>query len=357
MKPPRKYHSLCILLLTIGLLIFIASNVSSDCGVIPLVDTWLYQPSQNAIIAWNGNEEILILSTNIVSGENTTAIQIIPFPTYPEISKGNESSFYKIGELVRTIEYKHVAPPFGPFPAGYLAGVAEVEVLFTTTIGVHNLTVLKVNNAGEFTIFIKTNLTIRNQSLVEKFDLLFPNFENIANNYLERNIKYFVIDDINLKNNLRTVEPIIYRFNTSYLYYPTVMTSMIFDFLPKEYYGYYYHNYIAINIYTITQGIPHDEHIIKIGYQRRALLETDKNSLEYISPEIASLFSSNTWVGSYRARVDLTEAKASPIFNQDFTIRETSSMIKLDWLINIMAICGIVLTLLMGVYLLKVVRR
>lgn len=352
----KKYVVTCCLTLIIGFSILPLHNVSGDGGMLPLTYTWLYQPSQNAIVAWDGTEEILILSTNIMGGANATAIQILPFPTYPEIKRGNESSFHKISELVSGVVYKHEDIWLG-VPTS--AGGAGIEVLFTTQIGVHNLTVLRVNDSTEFTLFLKDVLRQKNQSLLEKFDALFPNFENISNNYVEQNIKYFVIDDIEVKSNLRTVEPIIYRFNTSYLYYPMVMTSMIFDFIPEEleldYYGYYYKS-IAINIFTITQALPRDEHITEIGFERRALFEIDKNSLRDISPEFGEMFHNNAWLGSYTARVSLTEAKTSRIFSQDFIIRETYAPPAWGWVVAAITICGIVFTAIFAVYTICLIK-
>lgn len=355
----RKYLVICAMILIIGLPLFPVNNVSGDGGVLPLTYTWLHQPSQNAIVAWDGTEEILILSTNIIGGTNATAIQVLPFPSYPELKPGNESSFYKIAELVRTVEYKRA-----PMGIGWVSGMeAGIEILFTTKIGVHHLTVLRVNDSEEFTLFLKDLIGKRNQSLLEQFDALFPNFENIANSYIEQNIKYFVVDYIEVKSSLRTVKPIIYRFNTSYLYYPVVMTSMIFDFMPEEqldyYYDYYYSYYyksIVINIYTVTQGVPRDEHVLGFGFERRALFEVDKNSLNDISPELAELFENKAWLGSYTVRVPLTEAKISPVFDQDFIIKETYVPLDWGWVVTTIIVCGIILIAVLATYLICLIK-
>ncbi len=57
----------------------------------------LDQSAQNAIIAWNGEEEILILSTDIESSDTATALRIIPLPSNPsEIKEGSFDSFEKL---------------------------------------------------------------------------------------------------------------------------------------------------------------------------------------------------------------------------------------------------------------------
>ncbi|MEW6070192.1 MAG: hypothetical protein AB1485_06200, partial [Candidatus Thermoplasmatota archaeon] len=69
----KKHFWVVTTIVIIYSLVFLPNSVSGDGGVLPLTYTWLHQPSQNAIVAWNGTEEILILSTNIMSGVNATA--------------------------------------------------------------------------------------------------------------------------------------------------------------------------------------------------------------------------------------------------------------------------------------------
>lgn len=304
------------------------ASVKGDGGMLPLFETWLHQSSQNAIVAWNGNEEILILSTNVKSEINGTIVQILPLPSYPEIKEGNESSFHKIAEIVGNVYY---TAKEGLTPLGGFAGGGGIEILFTTQIGVHNLTVVKVNDSADFTNFLRDMLEERNQTLIEKFDALFPNFENIAEKYVQQNITYFVVDDIEAEKDTKTVQPIIYRFNTSYLYYPMMMTSMIFDFSPPQ--KEYYYNSIVINVFTITYDLPKDNHILENGFERNALFEIKQNDLKEISPEIADMFDGETWLGSYSVRVYLSEGKTSKVFAQDFIVKETYTLPSLDWII------------------------
>ena len=352
----RKFKIAICFLVLISLLFpvinYETASVKGDGGVLPLFETWLHQSSQNAIVAWNGNEEILILSTNVKSEINGTAIQILPLPSYPEIKEGNESSFHKISEIVGNVYYKTKE---GPTPLGGFTGGGGIEILFTTQIGVHNLTVVKVNDSADFTNFLRETLEERNQTLIQKFDALFPNFENIAEKYVQQNITYFVVDDIETKEDTRTVQPIIYRFNTSYLYYPMMMTSMIFDFSPPQK-GYYY-NSIVINIFTITYDLPKDKHILENGFERNALFEIGKNDLKEISPEIAGMFDGETWLGSYSVRVRLDEAKTSKVFAQDFIVKETYTLPSFDWVVALIVVCEVGLIVIFSTYLLILTKK
>ena len=70
-----------------------AGVVSADGGLIPLIpttDVSIYGPGQKAIIAWNGEEEILILSTDVYTSEDSPVLRIVPLPSNPTaIEKGN----------------------------------------------------------------------------------------------------------------------------------------------------------------------------------------------------------------------------------------------------------------------------
>ncbi|MDI6917130.1 MAG: DUF2330 domain-containing protein [Thermoplasmatales archaeon] len=347
--------AICFLVLTLLLFPVVnygAAPVKGDGGMLPLFETWLHQSSQNAIVAWNGNEEILILSTNVKSGTNGTAVQILPLPSYPEIKEGNESSFHKVAEIVGNVYYKTKEGAFAP---GTLTGGGGIEILFTTQIGVHNLTVVKVNDSADFTNFLRETLEERNQTLINKFDALFPNFENIAEKYVQQNIKYFVVDDIETKEDTKTVQPIVYRFNTSYLYYPMMMTSMIFDFPPPQ--EEYYYNSIVINVFTITCGLPKDNHILENGFGRNALFEIEQNDLKEISPEIADMFHGETWLGSYSVRVWLDEAKTSHVFAQDFIVKETYTLPSFDWVVTLIVVCEVGLIVMVSAYLLILIKK
>ncbi|MEW6070052.1 MAG: hypothetical protein AB1485_05490, partial [Candidatus Thermoplasmatota archaeon] len=118
----------------------------------------------------------------------------------------------------------------------------------------------------------------------------------------------------------------------------------------------YYYYTISINIFTITQGLPRDEHVIKNGFWRRTLLEVDRNTLGDINPDVGELFYDKSWLGSYSATVSLTKAKTSSVFAQDFIIKETYAPLAWGWIINTVIICGIILTTILGIYLLYLVR-
>jgi hypothetical protein len=52
----------------------------ADRGMIAAYpDVSVYEPGQKAILAWNGREEVMILSTDVKANNNTKALEIVPF--------------------------------------------------------------------------------------------------------------------------------------------------------------------------------------------------------------------------------------------------------------------------------------
>ena len=77
--------------------------VYADRGGLPIVPgVSIYEPGQKAIVAWNGNEEILILSTDVRASEQTMVLEILPLPSKPEIGGGSFQSFQEIQDMIWT---------------------------------------------------------------------------------------------------------------------------------------------------------------------------------------------------------------------------------------------------------------
>jgi hypothetical protein len=69
--------------------------------MVPISDVSVYGPGQKAIIAWNGEEEILILSTDVRASGDSQVLEILPLPSEPEIEKGDFASFEQVDKLIK----------------------------------------------------------------------------------------------------------------------------------------------------------------------------------------------------------------------------------------------------------------
>jgi len=259
------------------------SMVSADRGMIPIIpDVSIHEPAQKAIIAWNGQEEILILSTDVTSTDNTTVLEILPLPSNPmKIEEASLESFNVVQELIGY----HVPRYLGEDgPTGN--ETAEVRVIFHEKIGMHDITVVEAHNVSEFAEWINKFLLksgISQQVSVE--DLAW-----VIEDYMLRGFHFYVLDLIELSSDERSVEPILYKFDTSFLYYPLLITSPI-------------GGDGKIILFLIT------EDIIESGYDplRKALyygasisepiqFEVSNEELSVIDPSIGELFGGKAWM-------------------------------------------------------------
>lgn len=187
-------------------------------------DIRLDQSAQNAIVAWNGIEEIIILSNDIESNGETTILRMIPLPSNPsEIKEGSFESFEKLVEIMNkkivNIRSQWVGLGKGLEGAPSLPGV---EITFQKKIGAHDITVVKVNDLNYFLNWIR-DFTKEKQLETKEIS---SNFKEGVANYLKRDIRYFVFDVIEAGAEKESIKPLIYKFNSDFLYYPLLITGI-----------------------------------------------------------------------------------------------------------------------------------
>jgi len=278
------------------------SVVLADRGMIPVIPlVSIYESAQKAIIAWNGQEEILILSTDVTSTDNTTVLEILPLPSNSiEIKEASLKSFNVVQELIWYHMPKYLRD-YGPTGNE----TAEVRVVFHEKIGMHDITVIEAHDVSEFAEWMNKFLLkngINQQVSLEDLGI-------VIEDYMLRDFHFYVLDLIELSSDQKSVEPILYKFSTSYLYYPLYITS------PIGTDG-------KIILFLIT------EDIIERGYDplRKAQyngagvsepiqLEVSNEELSLIEPSIAELFGAKAWMTA------LTYEGPLNILTKDIAIR------------------------------------
>lgn len=274
------------LTILIPLILIIPGFAFADMGVV----VWppeirLDQSAQNAIVAWNGEEEIIILSVDVESAGKTTALRILPLPANPtEIKEGSFESFEKLVEIMNE-KIEEVRQDFFALGKGLEAPAPGVEITFHEKIGAHDVTVVKVNDSDYFINWIKDFATEKGLKVKQ----ISEGFKKGVENYLKRDLKYFVFDVIATEKGKESINPLIYRFESDYLYYPLLISgiSEIAESRGK------------INVFVITQNeIPHqpfqqpDFGWWGVGFE----VEFTQEELREVSEEIAGLFASNVKV-------------------------------------------------------------
>jgi hypothetical protein len=242
-----------IVLLCLVASIFIAGPAGADkCGI-PLDQNVEFDESaQNAIVAWNGEKECLILSTDLQSRSPGRLMEMLPLPSAPyDILPGKTGSFKTLislyNEKMRRLDIDPSSANREKGGALGSDGVEEfrgIEIVFSSSVGLHNITVVKITNQTHFLQWAQSfaaSQGVSNLSINERLN-------NSVGNHLQRGISYFVFDIVNVTGEKRTAEPIVYMFNSSYLYYPLRIT---YDSLPA---GRTAPN--EISVFLVADGVP-----------------------------------------------------------------------------------------------------
>jgi len=146
MKKIHSYILIGFFTLVFPILVF------ADGGMIPWPpEVELDQSAQNAIIGWNREEEIIILSIDLESSISSTVLRIIPLPAEPsEIKEGSFESFENLADIMNeklgTGNWKYTGERETLAPGDE----AGVEIVFQEQIGAHDITVAKVNDLDYF---------------------------------------------------------------------------------------------------------------------------------------------------------------------------------------------------------------
>lgn len=269
------------LFLTLISILLVPSLVLADRGSITLVPgVQLEETGQHAIVAWNGTEEILILSTDVKSSQSAQVLELIPLPSHPtKVEEGSSESFEILVEIMNE-KMEETRKQLG-------RGAEHVEITFHAKIGAHDVTVVKVNDVDYFIDWVADFSKERG---FESFELP-THFKNTVSHYVERNIDYFVFDVINTKESTQTVNPLMYRFKTDYLYYPLEITA-------ASDVG---QSYSRVSIFLITRGVV-DEAILRdaglypeVGFGDYTVRLTG-DELRAVNPELEDSFEWNAFV-------------------------------------------------------------
>ncbi|MDY6985022.1 MAG: hypothetical protein SVE93_01255 [Candidatus Thermoplasmatota archaeon] len=295
---------------TIMAVLVISSSAFADRGMITAYpDISVYEPGQKAILAWNGEKEVMILSTDVRASGDTKVLEIIPFYSEPEIEKGDFKSF----SALEGIFMKNA-----PMSKGSESSGLGIEIVAHKRIGPHDLTTIFVNffetpaidsqhareerYAKEFKEFVTPYLEGIGIS-----SITFPDeFGAILNHYSAGGYRYTgslnggfycVLDVIDIGDKEESVTPLVYTFETDMLYYPLEISKLA-------------SGETNIQLYLVMEGIPDLFHVLEFYYgddpidqfelgryssfsidKTPMIIQVDEDELKEIDARIADLFS------------------------------------------------------------------
>jgi len=191
---------------------FIPSTHADRC-ILPITDVDVYGPGQKAIIAWNGVTERLILSTDLYASVDTNVLEILPLPSEPTVEGGSFESF----EAVQRLMIENRPQLATPEELG-----KGLEIVFHERIGTHDITVVRATSVEELLRFM---LSYTQRMNIPHAPPIREKTRLILEDYLARDCNYWVFDLVDLYSSPRSIEPIIYEFQTQSLYYPLKVSA------------------------------------------------------------------------------------------------------------------------------------
>ncbi len=204
----------------IALSIFCLSPVVADRGMMPFNPyVQIFEPNQRAMIAWNGTEQILLLSTDLHATDSTRVLEVMPLPAEPEVKKGDLETFRKATDLINRKLYAGQAGKGRALSEGVV--VPSGEVTFHEKIGAHDISVTHLLDATRFVDWVVEYLG----TLGVEQDIVSPRMKTLIEEYIAGDFEWFVFDVISLGQDIVTNEPIQYGFKSDHLFYPLKITS------------------------------------------------------------------------------------------------------------------------------------
>jgi Uncharacterized protein conserved in bacteria (DUF2330) len=180
------------------------------------------QESQKAIILHNAAEEVLILGTEMKANKKIEMLEFIPFPSEPTVSLATGAPFEEIAKLIKKKGLVFQFSSIGKGPG--TTESAPVEIRLSEKIGLHDVTAIKINDIGQFSTWLE-DFFKSNGIQADKEKL--SNVYGSAQDYVRRGINYFVFDRVEVSENIKFIEPLMYRFRTDKIYYPLKTSNLI----------------------------------------------------------------------------------------------------------------------------------
>ncbi|MCX7995935.1 MAG: DUF2330 domain-containing protein [candidate division WOR-3 bacterium] len=195
--------------------ILLVSLIYADRGLIPFnPGVTIFEPNQRAIIAWNGEEEILLLSTDLHASDSTMVLEVLPLPSEPEVRKGDIETFHKAVNLINQRIHMSRKKNGKRTTGGEVLPPAEIT--FHEKIGAHDISVVRLKEAEGFVEWVSNYL----KSLGFERDIITDGHKKLIEEYINEGFVWFVFDVIKLTEIQHTLEPIHYHFRTQKLFYP-----------------------------------------------------------------------------------------------------------------------------------------
>ncbi len=264
----RKY-------LPIMLVLLLYSSVAlADRCIIPILPIKVREEMQVAIIGWNGETEVMILSTVVSPAiitqkpdifKKVELVEVLPLKTIPSVEAASIKAFYVFEKLMMKSYY-----PFGTFT---LRG--GVEVIYSKRIGPHTITLLEADSGEDLYDWIVNYC--RSRSIDPPKVANVSEYISVLNDYIDDGYQYFAIDVVEIGVFSTYIMPLKYKFASDCIYYPLRVSKT----LSGE---------TQIRLFIVTKDRIPPEQIESLGFKilNEKLISIDK--IAEADKDLANLF-------------------------------------------------------------------
>ncbi|OPY00938.1 MAG: hypothetical protein A4E61_01823 [Syntrophorhabdus sp. PtaB.Bin184] len=213
------------ILFILSFVLVLVSSAGADRGpVMWHENVSLSQESQKVIILHNGAEEVLILGTELTASAEIDLLEFIPLPSEPEVGLARGNPFEAASRLMRGKGLVFLAGNLATKGGPGGASTVPVEIRFAEKMGIHDVTVVKINDIEGFSRWLEDFFRKKGiEADMTRFSRVF----DTARDYMGRGYSHFVFDVVRVAGRTRFAEPLIYRFRTGSIYYPLKTSNLI----------------------------------------------------------------------------------------------------------------------------------
>ncbi|MGB9803908.1 stalk domain-containing protein [Desulfofundulus sp.] len=212
---------ICLISLILFVLV-LPAVARADRGAIYTEPVTLSEPGQKAFLAFNGEEELLVLATDVQAGRDTAVLEFTPFPAEPVVALAPDGAFERLQEILNAHRVTYFRKAM---VQSYGEGTGDgepVDLLLHRCLGVHDVTVVRVNDPAAFAwwveaYFRENSFPVRELTEQEK---------EVVADYCQRGFNYFAFDLVHIGKEVQSVPPLAYRFITPALYYPLKVSAL-----------------------------------------------------------------------------------------------------------------------------------
>lgn len=189
----------------------------ADMGSIPFKKgVRIVEPNQDAIIAWNGKEELLYLQTTLGASEETKILEVMPLPNKPAVEATDAGVFTRCKSLLPKVV---IPAAGGSDPFGSPSEAPAARIVERKTIGAHDIRTVELLDAERFSAWVAAEFGADHAGLEIPAPLL-----AVIGEYAVDGYKWFLFDVVDVKQETAKKTPLKIRFESDKLYYPMRIT-------------------------------------------------------------------------------------------------------------------------------------